>query len=126
MNTQLNSLPIIISEKVTFSCFLGFVSGTIEAIVNDQGTTEFPTVINVSTNLGGGSVPLLLKGNETIHKNVSGIDINVTISKWNCSTEKLSFHVKAVGTKTILVPVSCTVIDKTFSGERHNKDKFAS
>ncbi len=113
-----DGLPRIIYEKVSFSCFLGFVKGTIEVSVYDKGTSEFPLLGTVETNLGSGTISYTLKGNEIIKKSASGITIEVTISEWKCTPQVLSFHVKAVGKKGLF---SCTVIDRTVKGDRHNK-----
>ncbi len=124
MNSLSNGLPTIIHEKINFSCFSGFALGTIDTSVNDQGNTEFPTVINVNTNLGRGSITLTLKGNETIKKSVNGIVIEVSIFEWNCTKEKLSFHAKAVMFNTVINKLSCTVINTKLSGKRYSAIEY--
>lgn len=121
MNDLSNGSPRIIEEKTNFSCFLGFVKGTIELSVYDNGSDQFPTIATVNTNLGGGSISLTLSKNETIKKSVSGIDINVSISNWKCTKQELSFHVKAVSKKGF---ASCNVFDRTLSGQRHDPALF--
>ncbi|BDS15598.1 hypothetical protein [Aureispira anguillae] len=121
MSDLSNGLPKIINDKTNFSCFLGFVKGTIEATVYDNGTDQFPTHINVDSNLGSGGITLTLEGNQTINKEFSGVKIIVTISNWSVSPSQLSFHVKAEAKKGIF---SCQVFDRTLKGRRHNKAMF--
>ncbi len=121
MKNLSNGLPIIIDEKTNFSCFMGFVKGTIELLVYDNGSDQFPSMATVNTNLGSGSISLTLSKNETIKKSISGIDINVTISDWKCTVQDLSFHVKAEAKKGLF---SCTVFDRTLNGKRHNVALF--
>ena len=112
-----SGLPRIIYKRVSFKCFVGFVKGTIEFSVYDNGSTTFPALATIETNLGSGSVSLDLSGNQTIKKSAAGVDVTVEISKWTVSNESLSFHVKASGKKGIF---SCTVFDETLKGDRHS------
>lgn len=121
MSDLSNGLPKIINDKTNFSCFLGFAKGTIEAAVYDNGTDQFPTHIDVDSNLGSGGISLTLKGNETINKEFSGVKLTVTISNWQVSASQLSFHVKAEAKKGIF---GCKVFDRTLKGQRHNKAMF--
>lgn len=52
---------------------------------------------------------------------MKGITIEVSVSKWDCTKGKLSFHAKAEAKKGIF---SCKVIDRNFSGDRHNEEAF--
>ena len=121
MKDLANGLPIIIDEKTSFSCFLGFVKGTIELLVHDNGSDQFPSVATVNTNLGSGSTSFTLSKNETIKKSINGIDITVTISDWKCTAQDLSFHVKAEAKKGFF---SCTVFNRTLNGKRHDDSLF--
>ena len=58
----------------------GVVWGTITSYVYDNGTSKFPTHIYGKTSLGSGGMDVVLKGNETINKNIKGIEVTVTIS----------------------------------------------
>ncbi|MFA9372041.1 MAG: hypothetical protein ACERIH_10065 [Labilibaculum antarcticum] len=116
-----NGLPIIISENIHFSCFGGVAKGDLNIDVHDNGTNEFPTTVKANTNLGSGTVSMVLKGNEKITKKISGVEIIVEVSKWTCSKSELSFHLKVKAKKSIL---SCTIVDKTLKGERYDNKKF--
>lgn len=113
-------LPVIIDDKASFSCFAGFAKGTIEITVCDNGSNDFPSVAKVITNLGSGSISITLSGNTTIHKDVNGIGVTVTISDWKCTSEILSFHIKAEAKKSIF---SCKVLDRNLNGHRYDKVK---
>lgn len=115
-------LPIIIDDKFKFKCPLNVVHGTIELVVYDNKTDEFPAVVKADTNMGSGSISISLKGNETIKKSISGINAEVQISKWQCNNEELSFHIKAQAKKGF---IKCTICDRTFKGDRHNEAIFA-
>tara|TARA_R110001583_G_scaffold24456_2_gene89153 strand:+ start:3342 stop:3755 length:414 start_codon:yes stop_codon:yes gene_type:complete len=121
MENLKDGLPIIISDDIHFSCFGGIAKGNIIIDVHDQGIEEFPTTVKANTNLGSGTVSIVLKGNEKLKKKVSGIEIQVEVSKWECSENELSFHLKAKAKKSFL---SCTIVDKTLKGERYNNEKF--
>ncbi|RZT91827.1 hypothetical protein EV201_3045 [Ancylomarina subtilis] len=121
MENLKNGLPIIISDNIHFSCFGGVAKGNIIIDVHDKGTTEFPTTVKADTNLGSGTVSIVLKGNEKITKKVSGVEIQVEVSKWNCTPTELSFHLKAKAKKSFL---SCTIVDKTLRGARYDNQKF--
>ena len=116
-----DGLPVIISDSTDFKCFAGFVWGTVTSYVHDNGTSKFPTHINVKTSLGGGGLDVTLTGNEVIKKSVMGIDITVTISEWKCTPSNLSFHVTGLAKKFIWpVEWKCKPIDKKLSGKRHD------
>lgn len=121
MSVLTNKKVLIISKTIKFSCFLGAVHGTIRGEVFDQGTSVFPAHITAESNLGGGSFDIDLKGNEEITEKIEGATIKITISDWQVSASKLSFHIKAVAKKGFL---SCTIVDETFSGSRHNAEAF--
>lgn len=118
MSTLSEGLPRIIYVKKSFSCFLNAVHGTIEASVYDNGSETFPCTVTADTNFGGGSFSLDLSGNQSFDREVQGISIHVEITGWSCTTDNLSFHVKASAKKSIL---SCTVFDQTLNGSRHNE-----
>jgi len=120
MENLKKGLPVIINDDTHFS-FFGFVNGNIVIDVHDQGTNEFPTTVNAKTNLGSGTISVVLKGNEKITKKVSGIEIQVEVSNWNCTKNELSFHVQAKAKKSFF---SSTLINKTLTGERFDDNKF--
>jgi hypothetical protein len=111
---------IIIQKTVSFSCFSGIAHGTVSGQVTDNGTNTFPTHITVNSNLGSGSFNIDLKGNETIKEKIQGIDVEITVSDWKVDQSTLSFHLKAVAKKKVLFTLSCTVVDESFKGNRHN------
>jgi len=111
-----NFLGATIIEKEKAFSFLG-INGTINLEVCDNGRDEFPSLVTVKSNIGNGSLDLVLKGNESQEKVVKGITIMVQISEWHCTPERLSFHVKATAKYGFL---SITIFDETLSGQRHN------
>jgi len=116
-----NGLPVIINEDTHFSCFGGIAKGDLIINVHDNGTNEFPTTVKAQTNLGSGTISIVLKGNEKITKKISGVEIIVEVSKWTCTNNELSFHVQAKAKKSFF---SCTPINKTLKGERYDDKKF--
>jgi hypothetical protein len=124
MSLLINKRVIIINKTVNFNCFLGAARGSITGEIYDQGSDVFPAHITVDSNLGAGSFELNLQGNQVIKEDVQGVKIEVTVSEWEATENILRFHLKAVATKKIVFPVSCTVIDTTFSGARHNSEAF--
>lgn len=118
-----NKRALIIHKQVSFSCFLGAVNGTITGDVYDDGSEVFPVRITAQTNLGSGSFDIEIKGNETIQEEFKGAKVEVIISQWQCNQETLSFHVKAVAKKSFF---SCTILDESFRGSRHNAETLAN
>ena len=118
-----NKRALIIHKEVSFSCFLGAVHGTITGDVYDDGSDVFPVHITAQTNLGAASFNFDIQGNQTIKEEPHGVKVEITISQWQCDQETLSFHVKAVASKYF---ASCTIIDETFRGSRHNAETFAN
>ena len=124
MTVLTNKRVIIINKTVDFNCFLGAAKGSIRGEIYDQGSNIFPSHITVDSNLGSGSFELNLQGNQVINEEIQGVSIEITISEWQANEQILSFHLKAVAKKTIVFPVSCTVINETFRGSRHNSEAF--
>lgn len=124
MSLLSNKRVNIINKTVPFSCFFGAAKGTISGEVYDQGSNVFPAHITVDSNLGSGSFDIDLQGNEVIKEEIHGVKVKITISDWNVNENGLSFHLKAVATKTIVFSISCTVVDETFSGGRHHAEAF--
>ncbi len=120
MKDLTQGLALIIQEKVAFDVF-AIIRGTVEASVYDNGSNEFPTHVKVETNVGGGGMNLTLSGNQVIKKEVSGISVTVTISKWQLTEQELSFHVKGVAQKSFFKK---TIIDRSLRGNRRNKVVF--
>ncbi len=115
-----NGLPIICDNTYSFNCFLGFVHGSLEVKIYDQGTSEFPSVITVKTNLGGGSVDHTFKGNENFNQSIKGIDVSGKITDWRADADTLAFHAKVEAKKGIF---SCTVLDTNIHATRHSDER---
>lgn len=106
-------MKTIINDTESFSATVVVVKvkGTANIIVNDNGTDTFPFTVDVHTNKGNKRVNKDISGNCTIEEKISIAKVVATISDWQCSAEKLHFHlnIKAAGK---------TLYDKTLEGAR--------
>lgn len=107
-------MKTIIIESDSFS-ILGIVKGTVVVTINDEGSDVFKAEVKVDTNKGSGSTSIELSGNGTIAKSVAGINVKAEITKWDCTTSHLSFHLKANAKKSI---INKTVFNKDMFGNR--------
>lgn len=107
-------MKTIIIESDSFS-ILGIVKGTVVVTINDDGSDVFKAEVKVDTNKGSGSTSIELSGNGTIAKSVAGINVKAEITKWDCTTSHLSFHLKANAKKSI---INKTVFNKDIFGNR--------
>lgn len=107
-------MKTIITESDSFS-ILGIVKGTVVVTIKDDGSDVFRADVKVDTNKGSGSTSIDLSGNDTISKSVAGIKVTAEITKWNCTANHLSFHLKANAKKGI---IKKTVFNKGLSGDR--------
>ena len=114
-NLKSETMKEIINEISSFN-ILGLVKGTVNIVVSDNGTDQFPCVVNVHSNKGNGSTNLTLSGNGTINQKVAGISAKAVISGWDCTPDHLRCHVKVTVSKSIIK--NKTVFDKDLYGKR--------
>ncbi|RBW55226.1 hypothetical protein DS884_16485 [Tenacibaculum sp. E3R01] len=125
MSELSNGGPIIIDETRTFKfSIVGIrIEGTanIKVYDNNGGCAGFHTDVFVKTNRGSGGKRVVLKGNETNTYPIMGpLSLEVTISKWQCTSTKLNFHIKGI----VKGPFGIreTIINTDLSGDRFNHD----
>ncbi len=108
-------MKTIITQTDSFS-IMGIVHGKVTVSIIDDSTDVFTAQVSVETNKGNGSTTIKnISGNGTIKRKVAGNDVTAEITKWSCTPNHLSFHLKAKVKKSIINKV---IFNKDMSGDR--------
>ena len=118
MNDLSKKLLRIISKRNSFSFFAGFVTGSVEIALCDNGSKHFPCVVIVESRLLNCSTALTFSQNENILKQLGNISINLKVSEWNCTNTEISFHLKIIMKKGFL---SYVIFDAPLYRKRYNE-----